>query len=55
MEYNPFITCPECDGTGEQTRERSVPMSFTNPYGYLEEYKAQCDNCYGLREIQRDD
>ncbi len=52
---NPFIACPECDGTGEQTRERAVPMSFTNPYGYLEEYQVECDNCHGLGEIERDE
>jgi len=52
---NPFIVCPECDGTGEQTRERDVPMSFTNPYGYLEEYRVECDNCHGLGEIERDE
>lgn len=52
---NPFIACPECKGTGEQTMERAVPMGFTNPYGYLEEYQAACENCNGLGEIERDE
>ena len=51
---NPFIRCPECDGEGEVNAERAVCMSKDNPYGYLEEYKRECDNCGGLGEIERD-
>ena len=51
---NPFIRCPECDGEGEVSAERAVSMSKDNPYGYLEEYKRECDNCGGLGEIERD-
>ena len=50
---NPFIRCPECDGEGEVSAERAVCMSKDNPYGYLEEYKRECDNCGGLGEIER--
>jgi len=50
---NPFIRCPECDGEGEISAERAVSMSKDNPYGYLEEYKRECDNCGGLGEIER--
>lgn len=51
---NPFIRCPECSGEGEVSAERAVSMSKDNPYGYLEEYKRECDNCGGLGEIERD-
>jgi len=51
---NPFIHCPECGGEGEISAERAVSMSKDNPYGYLEEYKRECDNCGGLGEIERD-
>lgn len=49
------INCPECDGEGRVLYERGVPMSNSNPYGYLEEYWADCPNCDGLGEIERDD
>jgi DnaJ-class molecular chaperone len=45
---NPFVACPECGGEGQVTAERAVCMSNDNPYGYLEEYKRECDNCHGL-------
>jgi DnaJ-class molecular chaperone len=51
---NPFVACPECGGEGQVTAERAVCMSNDNPYGYLEEYKRECDNCHGLGEIERD-
>lgn len=51
---NPFVACPECGGEGQVTAERAVCMSNDNPYGYLKEYKRECDNCHGLGEIERD-
>ena len=54
-EYNPFKVCPECDGTGKQTRERPEPWVSRDTPPSLEEYKVQCDNCHGLGEITRDD
>lgn len=54
LQENPFIECPECKGEGRCEYERAVPMSNSNPYGYLEDYWAECDNCSGMGEIERD-
>lgn len=48
------IDCPECDGEGRCEYERAVPMSNSNPYGYLEGYWANCDNCGGTGIIEAD-
>jgi DnaJ-class molecular chaperone len=50
-----MIDCPECDGTGDCEYEREVPMSNSNPEGYLEDYWAKCVNCGGTGIIERDD
>tara|TARA_R110000796_G_scaffold63925_2_gene147896 strand:- start:6137 stop:6331 length:195 start_codon:yes stop_codon:yes gene_type:complete len=54
MAENLFIKCPECNGEGNCVYERAVPMSNSNPYGYLEDYVAECDNCHGTGEIESD-
>ena len=48
------IDCPECDGEGRCEYERAVPMSNSNPYGYLEDYWATCENCGGTGIIEDD-
>jgi len=48
------IDCPECDGEGRCEYERAVPMSNSNPYGYLEDYWADCENCGGTGIIEDD-
>ena len=50
-----MIPCPECDGEGRCEYEHEVPMSNSNPYGYLEAYWADCENCHGSGEIERED
>tara|TARA_R100000951_G_scaffold16512_2_gene13008 strand:- start:1652 stop:1852 length:201 start_codon:yes stop_codon:yes gene_type:complete len=50
-----MIDCPECDGLGECEYERAVPMSNSNPEGYLEDYWADCENCNGTGQIERED
>ena len=47
-----MINCPECDGTGEETYEVFIPMSFSNDYGDFEEHQGVCENCYGSGEIE---
>ncbi len=54
QEENPFTACPECKGSGRETAERDVPMSFSNSYGYVEDYERDCTNCSGMGEIERD-
>ena len=46
-----MIACPECNGSGESTYEVFRPMSFTEPYGDIEEHQCACDNCDGSGEI----
>jgi hypothetical protein len=50
-----MIDCPECEYEGRCEYEREVPMSNSNPYGYLETYWVECDNCKGTGRIERDD
>ena len=50
-----MVPCSECDGDGCCEYERAVPMSNSNPYGYLEGYWAECENCNGSGEIERED
>ena len=33
-----WVSCPECNGTGEQEYEQNVPMGYDNPYGYVDTY-----------------
>ena len=54
LRENLFIECPECGGEGRCEYERAVPMSFSNPHGYLENYWAECDNCGGVGDIESD-
>ena len=49
------IDCPECKGEGTAVYERAVPMSNSNPYGDLEDYTTQCENCNGSGSIEADD
>lgn len=55
QEQPTYINCPECDGEGRCEYEREVPMSNSNPYGYLEDYWADCENCNGAGRVERDD
>lgn len=50
-----MVNCPECDGHGRCEYERAVPMSNSNPYGYLEDYWAECENCHGYGEVLADE
>ena len=50
-----MIDCPECDGVGRCEYERAVPMSNSNPYGYLDRYWADCGNCHGQGQIEEDE
>lgn len=47
--------CPECEGQGTVTYERERPMSFSNPYGFVEEYEEECSNCGGEGEVIDED
>tara|TARA_R110000803_G_scaffold147844_2_gene213319 strand:- start:1184 stop:1360 length:177 start_codon:yes stop_codon:yes gene_type:complete len=46
------IDCPECKGEGVATYERMIPQGFNTPIPELEEYKDNCDNCYGSGQIE---
>lgn len=47
--------CPECNGEGEREFERVHRASASNPYGDIEGYMAECDNCHGSGEIEDDE
>lgn len=47
--------CPECEGQGQREFERVCRASASNPYGDIEGYMAECDNCYGSGEIEVDE
>jgi DnaJ-class molecular chaperone len=47
--------CPECEGQGQREFERVCRASASNPYGDIEGYMAECDNCHGLGEIEYDE
>ena len=47
--------CPECGGEGQVTYEVPVPMSNSNPYGYLDEQLGECPNCHGSGQVECDD
>lgn len=47
--------CPECEGRGWTTYERTVSASASVSYGYYEEYTDDCDNCDGSGEIEDDE
>jgi len=40
-----MIDCPECDGTGTETRERYLA-------GKIVEYYITCNNCTGKKQIE---
>ncbi|CAB4190253.1 hypothetical protein UFOVP1202_40 [uncultured Caudovirales phage] len=46
--------CPECEGQGQRNFERVCRASASNPYGDIESYMAECDNCSGTGEIDDD-
>ncbi len=46
------VDCPECMGEGTCTYDRFVPTGFSNPYGYYEDYIAECDNCEGSGTVE---
>ena len=46
--------CPECEGQGQREFERYCRASASNPYGDIESYMAECDNCSGSGEIDDD-
>jgi len=47
-----LIDCPECSGEGEATYERVVAQGFNNPFPEYEDYKTECENCYGVGQIE---
>jgi len=47
--------CPECEGQGQREFERYCRASASNPYGDIEGYMAECDNCHGSGEIEDDE
>ena len=47
--------CPECSGQGWKEYERVHRASASNPYGFVESYMAECDNCDGSCEIDDDE
>ena len=47
--------CPECEGQGQREFERVHRASASNPYGDIEGYMAECDNCHGSGEIEDDE
>lgn len=47
--------CPECNGRGQREFERVHRASASNPYGDVESYEAECDNCDGSGEIEYDE
>lgn len=49
------IVCPECEGRGEVEYEVAVPMSFSNPYGYLTTKWCECERCMGAGELRAED
>lgn len=54
-DFEPAIDCPECNGWGECEYEIAVPMSFTNPYGYLDTITATCEMCGGSGVLEIED
>ena len=49
------IPCPECDGQGQVEYEVAVPMSFSNPYGYLDTKWCECERCMGAGELRAEE
>lgn len=49
------IPCPECNGRGQMEFERVHRASASNPYGDIESYMDECDNCHGSGEIEYDE
>ena len=47
--------CPECEGQGFREYERVLRASASNPYGDIESYMAECDNCEGSCEVEDED
>lgn len=47
-----LIDCPECKGEGDVIYERAVMQSVNNPYPEYEDYKAECENCVGMGQIE---
>lgn len=46
--------CPECEGAGFAEYEVSVPMSNSNPYGYIKDEWAECETCLGTGVIEEE-
>lgn len=46
--------CPECEGAGFAEYEVSVPMSNSNPYGYIKDEWSECETCLGTGEIEEE-
>jgi len=56
QQFNPFIACPECEGSDyvgrvEQEKYELMSSGIYEPVGVWKD----CDNCNGLGEIQADD
>jgi DnaJ-class molecular chaperone len=49
-----MIDCPECGGDGTVEYEVAVPMSFSNPIGFLDTEIVGCENCDGSGQIEAD-
>jgi DnaJ-class molecular chaperone len=49
-----MVECPQCEGWGRCEYERAVPASFSNSYGYLEDFWDDCEVCDGLGQIEEE-
>lgn len=47
--------CPECEGQGTRLFERVFAHNCSRDVGFIEEYEADCDNCFGSGEIEVED
>lgn len=46
-----LVPCPKCEGFGTIVYEKAVPMSFSNPEGFLDEIEEPCEYCVGLGRV----
>jgi hypothetical protein len=48
------VVCPECSGEKQVEYERWISRSFQDDVGGFESYWTDCENCFGLGEIEND-
>lgn len=54
MDSKPrYVGCPDCWGRGWVEEDRPRPMSFSNPYGYIDTVRVDCSRCEGDGFIDR--